>query len=80
MLLRHCCRHLRPSDKHIVAEVEAMVTCGTLARVKSMHPNAGPLSPKLMRPSMGQTMCCNTGEGGHCQIEDPEGALSGCLP
>lgn len=41
-----------------------MVTCGALARVKSMHPDAGPLSPKLMRPSMGLTVCCNTGEAG----------------
>ena len=64
MLVRCCCRHLRPDDKHIVAEIEAMVTSGTLARVKSMHPNAGPLSPKLMRPSVGLNVCCNTGEAG----------------
>ena len=63
-LWRCCRRHLRPDDKHIVAEIEAMVTCGTLARVKSMHPDAGPLSPKLMRPSIGLNVCCNTGERG----------------
>lgn len=55
-------RHLRPDDKHIVSEVQAMVAQGTLARVKSMHPNAGPLSPKMARlSSMRGTMTVNTG-------------------
>lgn len=56
------CRYLRPDDKQIVAEVQTLVQQGTLARVKSMNPNAGPLSPKLARRiSMRPSCTINTG-------------------
>ena len=52
MATSDCNRHLYPDDKRIVAEIELRTKCGQLARVKSLHPFAGPLSPKLMQPSM----------------------------
>ena len=58
-------RHLYPDDKRIVAEIELRTKCGQLARVKSLHPYAGPLSPKLMQPSMpsfSRPSFINTGE------------------
>lgn len=46
------CRHFRPDDKRIVQEISVRMQLGELQRVKSLHPNGGPLSKELMRPSM----------------------------
>ena len=45
------CRHFRPDDKRIVQEISVRMQRGELQRVKSLHPNGGPLSKELMRPS-----------------------------
>ena len=45
------CRHFRPDDKRIVQEISVRMQLGELQRVKSLHPNGGPLSKELMRPS-----------------------------
>lgn len=45
------CRHFRPNDKRVVQEISAGMQQGQLARVKSLHPNGGPLSKELMARS-----------------------------
>lgn len=46
------CRHFKPDDKRIVQEISVRMQLGELQRVKSLHPNGGPLSKELMRPSL----------------------------
>ncbi|DBB12995.1 TPA: hypothetical protein ACH3X3_005736 [Trebouxia sp. C0006] len=50
-LWRQIRSHFWPDDKRIVQEIMVRVQRGELARMKSLHANAGPLSDKLTRPS-----------------------------
>ncbi|KAK9829125.1 hypothetical protein WJX72_004020 [[Myrmecia] bisecta] len=64
-LIRQVCSHIWPDDKRIVMEIERMVETGEIARPKSMHANAGPLSTAYMTPrlngSMGKLRSQNSG-------------------
>ncbi|KAL3150345.1 hypothetical protein ABBQ32_000189 [Trebouxia sp. C0010 RCD-2024] len=50
-LWRQLKTHFRPDDKRVVQEISQRTQLGQLARVKSLHPNGGPLSKELMARS-----------------------------